>query len=244
MSKSRESIPVRVLTWLTQALYRRRLLFIYPQIVLFGISVWYTVTYLQFDMSRNDLVGSEKKYHQIYLQFKKEFNVRDDLVAVVESEDREKNRQFVERLGAKMERETNLFSDVFYKGDLKMLGPKALLFLDQPTLEDLKKTLTEYQPFIAQFAKATNLNSLFTLINHQFRTASREQNASNNSLVKSIPALQRIIDLGTDALKRSGTPPSPGITALFGDSSEAEEGQYLIFGKGSIYLVNARTKSD
>ena len=81
-------------------------------------------------------MGSNKKYHQNYLRFKNEFPTQDDLVVVVESEDPEKNRQFVERLGAKLEAETNVFHDVFYKGDLKMLGPKALLFV---TDEDLRR---------------------------------------------------------------------------------------------------------
>ncbi len=84
---------------------------------------------LQFDTSRNDLVGANKHYHQNFLRFKKEFPTQDDLVVVVESENAEKNRQFVERLGAKLEAEPNLFHDVFYKGDLKMLGRKALLFV-------------------------------------------------------------------------------------------------------------------
>ena len=48
--------------------------------------------------------------------------------------DPEKNRQFVERLGAKLDAETNLFHDVFYKGDLKMLGSKALLFVPESDL--------------------------------------------------------------------------------------------------------------
>ena len=67
-------------------------------------------------------MGANKTYHQNFLRFKKEFPTQDDLVVVVESENAEKNRQFVERLGAKLEAETNLFKDVFYKGDLKMLG--------------------------------------------------------------------------------------------------------------------------
>ena len=107
-----------------------------------------------------DLVGAEKKYHQIYLKYKEDFNVRDDTVVVVESENAEKNRQFVERLGVKLERETNLFSEVFYKGDLKMLGPKALLFLDEATLDSMHKQLKEYRPFIENFARATNKESV------------------------------------------------------------------------------------
>src|SRR5690349_21696830 len=106
MAASGDSILVRVLKRLADAVYHWRLWFVYPQIALFGLCAWFTFARLEFDMSRDNLGGSDKKYHQIYLKFKKDFNVRDDYVVVVESEDLEKNRQFVERLGAKLEQET------------------------------------------------------------------------------------------------------------------------------------------
>lgn len=48
-----------------------------------------------------------------FSQFQKEFPGQDDLVVIVESERPEKNRQFVERLGTRLEAETNLFTDIF-----------------------------------------------------------------------------------------------------------------------------------
>src|SRR5216683_4095459 len=170
-----DSMMARVLGWLAAGVIRYRKLFLYPQLLLFVLSVAYTVKYLQFDTSRDNLVGANKRYHQNFLRFKKEFPTQDDLVVVVESEDPEKNRQFVERLGARLEAETNLFHDIFYKGDLKMLGPKALLFVPEKDLGDLKQTMKDYRPFIEQFTRATNLASLFSMINTQFRTAKREK---------------------------------------------------------------------
>jgi len=90
--------------------------FFYPQIALFIACIIYTVLFLQFDTSRDNLVGSNEKYHQNYLNFKKEFPEQSDLVVVIQSENIEKNRQFAERIGAKLVAETNLFTDVFYKG--------------------------------------------------------------------------------------------------------------------------------
>src|SRR5687767_4491337 len=114
------SRTARVLGWLARSVCRRPGLFFYPQIILFVLSVWIALPepygWLKFNTSRNELVGSDKKYHQTFLQFKREFPQQDDLVVVAESEDSEKNRQFIERLGAKLEAETNLFTDVFYKG--------------------------------------------------------------------------------------------------------------------------------
>lgn len=230
----------RALSWVSAIVLRHKNWFLYPQILLFALSVLYTVTSLEFDTRRDNLVGPKKKYHQNFLKFKKEFPTQDDLVVVVESESTEKNRQFVERLGAKLDLETNLFVDVFYKGDLKMLGAKALLFVPEKDLVELKKTLGEFRPFLNQFTKATNLVSLFNLINTQFRTAKREQNAENESLMNALPALERIVRQANDALYRAGTPPSPGVTALFDPGGQADQEVYITFAEGRIFLVTAQ----
>ena len=235
---------VRVLRWLSDSVRRYPRLFFYPQLILFVVSIFYTVDKLQFDTSRDDLVGAEKQYHKNYLRYKKEFLVQDELVAVVESEDMEKNRQFVERLGDKLLQETNLFTDVIYNNDVTMLGDKALLFFPEEDLKKLLQTLRDYRPFIQQFVQATNLNSLFRLVNQQFRTAKREENAENESLAKALPAMERIIRQASDSLQRPGTPPSPGLTALFNAGREAEQQIYVTFAEGRIYIVTARALSD
>ncbi|HWW03607.1 MAG TPA: MMPL family transporter [Candidatus Acidoferrum sp.] len=239
-----DTLVARTLAWLAGAVFRHRGWFVYPQVVLFVFCVAYTVKYLEFDVSRDNLVGANKKYHQNFLRFKKEFPTQDDLVVVVESEDPDKNRQFVERLGARLETETNLFRNVFYKGDLKMLGPKALLFIPDADLGELKKTLEDYLPFIQQFTRTTNLVSLFDMINAQFRTAKREKSAETDSLLKAFPALERIITQASESLERPGTPPSPGVTALFSPGEDAEQQIYITFAKGRIYLVSAQAPKD
>jgi hypothetical protein len=239
-----DSWVARSLAGLAGRVYRRRPVFLYPQIVLFVLCVVYTVRNLEFDTSRNNLVGANKKYHQNFLAFKKEFPTQDDLVVVVESEAPEKNRQFVERLGAKLDAETNLFHHVFYKGDLKLLGSKALLFVPDQDLADLKRTLQDYRPFIERFTGTRSLESLFDMINAQFRTASREANAENESLVKALPALERIIRQARDSLRRPGTPPSPGITALFNPGPDAEQQIYITFDSGRLYLVTAQARRE
>src|SRR5881398_1246788 len=138
MNPTSDSLAVRVLRWLSNAVYRYPRLFFYPQLLLFIVSVFVTAVKpkIQFDTSRDDLVGAEKQYHKNYLRYKKEFLAQDELVAVVESEDTEKNRQFVERLGERLIQETNLFTDVIYNNDVTMLGDKALLFFPEKDLRN------------------------------------------------------------------------------------------------------------
>jgi uncharacterized protein len=239
-----DTLVARFLAWVAGMVFRHRRLFLYPQVALFALCIFYTVKCLQFNNTRSNLVGANKAYHQNYLRFKKEFPTQDDLVVVVESENAEKNRQFVERLGAKLEAEPKAFNNVFYKGDLKMLGPKALLFVPDEDLAGLKQKLKDFRPFIAQFTRTTNLVSLFQMICGQFRTAKQETNAENQSLTKALPAVERIITQATASLRRSGTPPSPGITALFDPNKEAEQQMYITFAKGRIYLVTVQAPTE
>lgn len=358
---STDSLMAGLLGKLAWAVFHRRGWFLYPHLVLFPLCLFYTVKFLQFDTSRSSLVGANKRYHQNYLKFKKDFPTQDDLVVVVESEDPEKNRQFVERLGRKLEVETNLFKDVFYKGDLKMLGSKALLFISDETpptisasdirelasltakltqpsnavsrfvhgqlsdatrqaltgsmagtaplletlasdlnrllhgplifeterfagvalraktqqllgekpdgeelvqlnrllledafpkelsrsrLEELSRKLLDYRPVIEKFAQTTNLVSLFEMINHQFQTASREQNNQTTALVRTLPALESIVTQATASLRRSGMPPSPGVMALFSAGKEVEKQIYITFAEGRIYLVTAQAPTE
>ena len=241
---SPDSFLARLLGRLAAAILRHPRRFFWPQVALFFACIAYTVAFLQFDTNRDNLVGGEKRYHHNYLQFKKEFPQQDDLVVVVESENTEKTRQFVERLGARLEAETNLFKDVFYKGDLPMMGSKALLFVPEKDLAGLRDTLKDDLPFIQQFSQTTNLVSFFELVNTQFRTAKREQNAQTDSLVKSLPALERILRQARDGLGRAGTPPSPGVTALFNAGDEAAAATYITFNHGKIFLVTAHAPSE
>ncbi|MBN2505302.1 MAG: MMPL family transporter [Verrucomicrobia bacterium] len=242
-SRAKPSPAIRVLTRLADAVYNHRRWFFYPQAALFLVCLLYTVRHLEFVTERNALVGGDKLYHRVYLDFKREFPVQDDLVVVVESDSLERKRQFVERLGAKIERETDTFAGVLFKFDFKNMGPKALLFLPETNLADLRATFAEYAPMLRQFTQATNLVSMVNLINTQFRTG-RDNETAAAALTKGLPALLRIVTQAGDALRRLGRPPSPGINALFEGSQEAERQMYLSEGDGRIFLLTATAHTE
>lgn len=276
-----ESLFGLSLSALARQIHDHPRLFIWPQILLTVFAVLYTADSLQFSTRRDDLVGANQKYHHNFLALKREFPQQYDLVVVVESGDAEANRQFIERLGAKVETErvsyapaastqppaehrllgwfrnaissdervlkteqTNLFVNVFYKGDLKELGPKALQFLSEEDLRGLHETLHDYRPFINRFTQATNLASLFDLVNKSILTARRETNAENASLVRMLPALGRVLRQANAALDRPGRAPSPGVNAFFNASPEADQKIYVTFNEGRLYLLTAQAPTD
>jgi hypothetical protein len=121
-----------------------------------------------------------------------------------------------------------------------MLGKKALLFVPDSDLEELRNQLKGYIPFVQKFGQTTNLVSFFDLINHEFRTSPQEENEETKALVGALPALQRILQQADASLSRSGTPPSPGITALFDPTGGAETNIYVTYDKGRLFVLSAQ----
>ena len=126
MARGRFHLAEKILGKIADLVINRPAWLAWPQLILFLLCPVITFLYLGFNTSRNDLVGDDKKYHQIYLKFLEEFESPEDLVVIVQSENFEKNREYIERLAARVNAETNTFHRTFYKGNLTSLGRKAL----------------------------------------------------------------------------------------------------------------------
>ena len=232
----------RLLQRLADVIHRYPAWFIYPQLVLFAVCVVFSVRDLEFKTSRGDLVSENEGYRRRWLELREEFRIQEDIVILVESDDQEKNRQFVERLAARMILETNLLKDIFFKSDLQTMGRKALLFLPEGELQQVHHALRDYGPLVNKFSEVNNLNSLFAEVNAQFRAVNPEQ-VGDQPLTKSLPALERIVGQLTASLERPGIPPSPGVTTLFSAGQQAT-GEYLNFGAGRSYLITCTARTE
>ena len=126
-------------------------------------------------------------------------------MVVVESENLEKNRQFVERLAAKMAAGNQSVPRRFLPADLAMMGTKALLFVPEDDLAEIQ-TDAARRPAVHPPVHADDESGLvFRAVNTAFRTAPRETNAQTESLVQALPALTRIVTQATACLQMPGT---------------------------------------
>jgi uncharacterized protein len=226
----------RLLRRLTILIIRRPSLFFWPQILLALACVVITVGFLKFDPDQNNLVSPNLKYQENYLRLQKAFPEQgNDLTVLVQSDNPEKNRQFVERLAAKMIPETNLFQDVFYEHDLPALGTKALYFVPDSDLAGIQSTLQDELPFIMQFTQTSNLPSFFEQINTMFRTARASPSDRTDSLIQALPLLSGILDQATTTMNTSGKPPSPGVASLFSTNNLSDI--YVTFATNQIFVL-------
>src|SRR6516162_3849547 len=132
-----DTVLARALAWTARMVFQHRRAVVYSPVLLFVLSVFITVKFLEFDTNRDNLVGQNEKYQHSFLEYKKEFPQQDDIAVVVESENIEKNRQFIERLGARVLARPQYFTNVIFNNNpLKMFGSKALLYFPEQDLVD------------------------------------------------------------------------------------------------------------
>jgi hypothetical protein len=244
MTPFSDTVFARLLRWLARAVCKHPRWFVYPQIFLALAGVLHAAAWLKLDMNRSHLVGANLRQQRIHLKYREEFPKEEELVVVVQSGEMERNRQFIERLAARVAPETNLFSNLFYKGDLATFGPKALLLVPTRNLEEMRRVSHAFRPLIQEFTQAANFDSLFGLVNKQFRTAPAADPATTESLVQHIPFLQLLIEQARQSLLRPGIPPSPGVETLFAEGKQPERSLYFAFDQGRVYLLTVQPKSE
>lgn len=242
-----ENLAARLLNRLADAIYHHPRWFLFPQVLLTAGCIIYIATHLGFTTRRADLISATAKYQRDFIRLQQEFHMQDSLVAIVESEGRDKNREFIERLAARLRMETNLFKNIYYKGDLKLMGPKGLLFLPEKTIEELAQTVHTNRTLIETFSQANNLNTLFERVNKRLRSLAEAQPAvlREDSLVRAVPALERVVNLATKSILQTSTLYAPGIEALLGDQGGPDQQSiYLTFGSGRIYMLAAQAPAE
>jgi uncharacterized protein len=262
----------RLLHFLAEAVFHHPRSFCYIQLLFVLVCLAYTVTTLRFSTSKQDLISPHESYWRQFLEFKKAFNIHENLFVLVESESQEKNREFVERLAARL-RADDEFSAVYYRAGLELMGPKALLFLPEETLAGLQQNLRTNQPLFQTYSRVGNLEALFALVNRQFRLADApgSEGPKPGSLSRSLPALQWVVDSAANCIESGASPLTPNIAALLGNSQgenspnavapgtpqpgknpspplkgkihgEPRQELYLTFDRGRIYVLVAQAK--
>ena len=164
--------------------------FLYPQIGLALAGVLYTTQRLKLDMNREHLVGAICRQQRAYLQYGKEFPREDELVVVVQGGQRERNRQFIERLAARVCPRPISSPASSTKATWQRWDPRRYCWLPPKDLEDLQQALNRYRPVIQNLPRPTNLNSFFSLVSKQFRAAPSTGPAATQCLLQCLPFMQ------------------------------------------------------
>ncbi|MEE8259749.1 MAG: MMPL family transporter, partial [Nitrospinaceae bacterium] len=136
-------------------------------LILAALSIWFTAAHLQFNTLREDLISKDMKFHALYQQYRERFKDFDGMIVVVEGEQPEAMKQFADQLVERLQNQSEISSEVYYKVDTSYFKDKSLLFLEPDALEQLEDKLRSHQDFLEQLNASPGLNTLLRSLNRE-----------------------------------------------------------------------------
>lgn len=140
-------------------------------VALAAVSLWYSVTHLDFQTSRNALVPQKARYIQRYQEAKNDFTDLDPLIVAIEPQQFARGKQFVDALAARLRADTQHFESVTAKINTSSLEGKKLLLLSPTDLRTLQQRLEDAQNIITAVTTTPGLEPLLASINHEISQA-------------------------------------------------------------------------
>ncbi|MBL8795986.1 MAG: MMPL family transporter [Planctomycetia bacterium] len=131
----------RLLVSLVKQVCRRPVAVLTVALLLAAASVYAACRHLEYHTQRTDLVSPHKDYQQRWKQYLTEFGDDDDMVVVVEGGDRERMKQALDTLAARVQDHPELFDRLFYRVDLRCLRNRALLYFPAESIKPIQGNL-------------------------------------------------------------------------------------------------------
>ncbi|MDH3257134.1 MAG: MMPL family transporter, partial [Nitrospinota bacterium] len=139
-------------------------------LILAALSVWFTATHLQFNTLREDLISRDMKFDVVYQQYRQRFKDFDGMIVVVEGEQPDAMKRFADQLVERLQNQSEISSEIYYKVDTGYFNDKSLLYLEPDALEQLEDKLRSHQDFLEQVNASPGLNTLLSSLNREIST--------------------------------------------------------------------------
>jgi uncharacterized protein len=130
-------------------------------------SLWITQNLLKFKTGRDDLVSQDLEYNRLYKDYRKTFADYDGMITVIEGPTPDAMAGFVKAFASQLNKQPNLFSNIFFKIDIEYFKNKGLFYLDEAKLGNLISNVLDRQDFLEELNENPGLNNLLTIINRQ-----------------------------------------------------------------------------
>ena len=155
--------------WIACVLARPYLV-IAAAVVLAVVSVYLTITRMDLKTSQLDLISPEHPLIRLSQKLKP-FKGKDSFTVVIQAESPRSALSFLNDLAPALERDSERFSDVFYRVDPDLLKPWSLLYLDPEEIARIESRMKSYPHLIGGLSENPDLKGFLDLVNKE--TASR-----------------------------------------------------------------------
>lgn len=211
-----------------------------------GLGVYLTATRLGYLSDTNALIRPDAEFHQYYLDYRREFQVQDPYVVLVQGPNVERNRKCLADLAARCEA-SGMFRSVFWRIDFSKLENRFLLYLP---MEDLLEMESGIGRFLSLFADSggpqLNLNAMLSRANAMFDEEYLRKEESWDEFKPFVQQFAGSLDNLAAQLESGGqaTGPAPSLEGMFGAKGSIgdlerikAENEYLGFDGGRTMLM-------
>ena len=148
MPQTEPSLLARPLAWLTRLVLRFPVAVVVLAIAGGLFALGYSGSNLGFKADRLDLINSESGYNRRWIEYINEFGDEDDVVVVVEGQNRDSVVPVLDELSEAIKRQDHLFHAVFHKVDRSKLRGKGLHYLKPADLAGIERFLDKVEPIV------------------------------------------------------------------------------------------------
>jgi hopanoid biosynthesis associated RND transporter like protein HpnN len=227
-------------------------------LALCALSAYAAAFHLHYLTQRDDLLSPTKDYQQRWKKYLAEFGDDDDLVVVVQGDDRAALRAALERVADKVRARPGLFDRLFYKVDLGNLRNRALLLLPRADIEAIQKNLNDMGPLLdgpvqvglpgggaARIDPWQNL-TLYSLSAEACRRTAGDKplSADDEQFLTQLLAVLRTARAVLDDPAAYKNPWGSLIKRPEGETDQLAEPQYFFSGDGRVAFLLARPVKD
>lgn len=137
-------------------------------IAITALSGWYTCTHFKVINNIGAILDENSPVNRSYLKYKKEFNVDEEYVIVITSDDVELNRRLADEMAGRLRDIGPGIDKVFYKIDFSKMEKRFLLFENTDELAGIEKDVSSYVEALKTTKINFDLNSMLDQANHAF----------------------------------------------------------------------------
>ncbi|NDE85239.1 MAG: hypothetical protein EB056_04330 [Verrucomicrobia bacterium] len=109
--------------------------------------------------STMDLIRKESPVFKKYLAYTEEFNVRDEIVVVLKSDDLKASRAAADALAERLKKEPGI-DRIYYRHDFSPMADRLLLLADGEQLTGIRRQMEELAALVKGNKQALNLNGI------------------------------------------------------------------------------------
>ena len=201
-----------------------------------------TATRLVIRNSTLDLIRKDSPVFKKYLAYMQEFDVRDEIVVVLKSDDLKASRAAANRLAEKLKTERGL-SRVYYRHDFSPMADRLLLLADEEQLTGIRRQMEELAALVKGNKQALNLNGILGEASAKFNDPYLRKSSNWQEFIPFIEEFVRNLkrlakDLETPVMEGNGT---KGLGELSEFEADLLKNEYLSLGEdGKTILMLLR----